>query len=120
MFKELFTEAKIKSEINQKIADAFKKDLNQMDRKFTFKEDGNTLIVTVKETSPNTSHNKINETQMERVIESLGGNIKIGRRELTNSVVWAYGDIKNLEGKRRLSFEMKDTKKFKTTTIKVI
>ncbi len=118
MFKEIFTEAKIKDIINQQIADEFKK-LTASGRKITFKEDNGTLIVTVKETNPGSSGNKIVEYDMENTIKNLGGDIRMGSRTLEGNTVYSSGDIKNLDNKRMLSFEMKSSKKFKTTTIKI-
>ena len=116
-FRKIF-EAKITNETNTLIAEEFKK-VSASGRKYTFKEDGNTLIVTIKEEEPNTSSNKINEAQIERVIEACGGKMKMGRREQSGREIFNSGDIDNISGKRRLAWSFKDSSKYRTSTIKV-
>ena len=123
-FKELFenkvariTEAKIKDETNTAITAIFKKAFNG--KKILFKEDGNTLVITIKETEPNTSHNKLNEYDLERAIEAAGGKMKMDRRQQSGKEVFNSGEIEDIQGKRRLAWSFKDTSKFRTSTIKI-
>lgn len=115
-FKTLL-EAKIKDEINQSLEKAFKS--GNINGKMAFKEDGNTLVVTIKETDPNTSNDKINEYELEAVIKKAGGTMKMGSRAQDGKEVFNSGVITGIDGKKRLAWSFKSSAKFRTSTIKI-
>ena len=117
-FSDFINEAKkMESEINQSLADVFTKAFK--DKKIAFKEDGNTLVLTIKETEPNSSRDKFNEYDLETVIKEMGGDMKMGSRSQDGKEVFSSGDIQNIDGKKRLAWSFKSTSKFRTSAIKI-
>jgi len=122
-FKKLFENELSEAKLDLLDAAIVKAIDSEAKGKVTSKKDGNALVVTVKETEPNESWGKINETAIMRSINDTFDDFKynIGSREMDGSGVYSSTNIENgLGDYSRVSYSMKNTKKYRTTTIRFV
>jgi len=116
MFREIIQEAKIKDPVNQSIAEAFTKS-HYVDGKLTFKESNNQFAVTLKESDPQTSNGKINETMVEKILAGIGATAKFGLRDMIGKGWGSDATVSDLGDYSFITYRASSSNKYETTVI---
>jgi len=114
MFRELITEATVKDPTNILIKDAFRAS-NYVKGTLSYEEDRNSFRITLKETEPQSSWGKINETQVEKLLKTIGATAKFGLRDMAGKGWYSSAVVSELGDYTHIGYSGSKTSKYLTT-----